>query len=290
MPAPIELPDLSADPLAADAPAGGTGELRFIGTATVLQRFGGFTLLTDPNFLHQGEHAPLGGGLRSRRLTEPAMGVDELPPLDVVVLSHHHGDHFDQRAADGLPKDVPIVTTPHAARKLARQGFTDARPLLTWEHQDLRRGDRTLRITATPGRHAPGPLNAVLPPVMGSVLEFGGDRETDLRIYITGDTLVHDRLRDIPRRYPDLHLALLHLGGTRVLGVTLTMDAAQGVEALRIVRPRHAVPIHFDDYTVFRSPLADFRRAVEAADDVRTQVHYLDRGEALRFTAEDLSS
>ncbi|UDY35120.1 MBL fold metallo-hydrolase [Dermatobacter hominis] len=289
MPAPIELPDLAADPQRADPGDAASGELLFIGTATVLLRFGGFTVLTDPNFLHQGEHAPLGGGLRSRRLTEPAMDVSELPPLDVVVLSHHHGDHFDQRAADGLPKDVPIVTTPHAARKLARQGFTDARPLLTWEHQDLRRGDRALRITATPARHAPGPLNAVMPPVMGSVLEFGDSRDTDLRIYTTGDTLVHDRLHDIPRRYPDLHLALLHLGGTKVLGVMLTMDAAQGVEALRIVRPRHAVPIHFDDYTVFRSPLEDFRRAIDAADDVGTQVHYLDRGETLRFTADDLS-
>jgi L-ascorbate metabolism protein UlaG (beta-lactamase superfamily) len=284
MPTPIELPDVPATPATQ-----GEGELLFIGTATVLLRFGGFTVLTDPNFLHQGEHAPLGGGLRSRRLTEPAMAVEELPPLDVVVLSHHHGDHFDHRAAEGLPRDVPIVTTAHAARKLGKQGFTNARPLATWEHQDLRRRDRTLRITATPGRHAPGALDAVMPPVMGSVLEYGDDQDADLRIYITGDTLVHDRLRDIPRRYPDLHLALLHLGGTKVLGVTLTMDAEQGVEALRIVRPRHAVPIHYDDYTVFKSPLADFVRALEAADDVQTELHVLDRGEALRFTAADLA-
>jgi L-ascorbate metabolism protein UlaG (beta-lactamase superfamily) len=207
----------------------------------------------------------------------------------VVVLSHHHGDHFDHRAADGLPKDVPIVTTQHAARKLAKQGFTNARPLETWGHQDLRRGDRTLRVTATPGRHAPGLLDAAMPPVMGSVLEFGDASAADLRIYVTGDTLIHDRLRDIPRRYPDLHLALLHLGGTRLFGVTLTMDAAQGVEALRIVGPRHAVPIHYDDYTVFKSPLSDFRAQVDAADDLQTVVHYLDRGESLRFSAADLT-
>ena len=133
------------------------GELTFIGTATVLLRYGGFTVLTDPNFLHQGEHAPLGGGLRSRRLTDPAFEIADLPPLDVIVLSHHHGDHFDDRAARELPKHVPIVTTRHAARKLGRQGFTDRRPLATWQTQTLRRGGRALRIdrdTGTPHARA----------------------------------------------------------------------------------------------------------------------------------------
>jgi hypothetical protein len=53
-------------------------------------------------------------------------------------------------------------------------------------------------------------------------------------MYITGDTLVIDALKEIPRRYPDIDLALLHLGGTRVLGILVTMDAEQGVEMLQI--------------------------------------------------------
>src|SRR5947209_17321210 len=84
-----------------------TGEVTFIGTATVLIRYGGFTILTDPNFLHQGERAYLGGGLSAARLTEPAMSLDELPPIDFVVLSHHHGDHFDHVVARDLDKEVP---------------------------------------------------------------------------------------------------------------------------------------------------------------------------------------
>jgi hypothetical protein len=56
-----------------------TGEVLFIATATVLLRVGRFTLLTDPNFLHQGQHAKLGYGPRSRRLTEPARTIDQPP-------------------------------------------------------------------------------------------------------------------------------------------------------------------------------------------------------------------
>jgi L-ascorbate metabolism protein UlaG (beta-lactamase superfamily) len=73
--------------------------LTFIGTATTQVRLGGFTLLTDPNFLHRGQRAYLGKGLWSRRLTEPTPTPAQLPALDAVVLSHVHGDHWDRVAA-----------------------------------------------------------------------------------------------------------------------------------------------------------------------------------------------
>jgi L-ascorbate metabolism protein UlaG (beta-lactamase superfamily) len=146
----------------------------------------------------------------------------------------------------------------------------------------IRRDSAAVRITATPGQHAPHPLAALLPPVMGSVLEFGQGDRTTFRMYITGDTLLHDRLAEIPRLYPNLDLCLLHLGGTRVAGVLLTMDAAQGVRALRLIAPKTAIPIHYDDYTVFRSPLSDFVRQVDGTD-LPTEVVYLERGATHRF-------
>src|SRR5215208_5701630 len=97
--------------------------ITFIGTATTIVRLGSFTVLTDPNFLHRGQRAYLGRGLWSRRRTEPAMPIEALPALDLVVLSHLHGDHFDRVARAGLDRGVPIATTPHAARRLGRWGF-----------------------------------------------------------------------------------------------------------------------------------------------------------------------
>ena len=259
------------------------GSVFFVGTATVIIRYGGFTLLTDPNFLHAGDHVHLGYGLRSRRLTNPAVEIDDLPPLDLVVLSHLHGDHFDRVAEEKLDKTLPIITTPHAARYLEGKGFRPLEGLATWESLTVRKGEARLRVTAMPGTHAPGPLRKVLPPVMGSMLEFGDVEDTTrVRLYISGDTLVHERLREIPERYPEIDLALLHLGGTRVLGILVTMDAEQGVQALRIVDPRTAVPIHYNDYGVFKSALEDFEKAVAEAG-LEDRVRYLAHGETYEF-------
>jgi L-ascorbate metabolism protein UlaG (beta-lactamase superfamily) len=103
-------------------------------------------------------------------------------------------------------------------------------------------------------------------------------------MYITGDTLVYDKLNEIPVRYPDIDLALLHLGGTRVLGILVTMDGKQGVDLIRLVRPHRAIPIHFNDYDVFTSPLSDFQNEVAAAG-LADRVHYLEHGGTYTFNA-----
>jgi L-ascorbate metabolism protein UlaG (beta-lactamase superfamily) len=106
--------------------------LIFVGTATTVLRLGPFALLTDPNFLHRGQWSYFGQGLFSRRRTEPALQPADLPPLTAVVLSHLHGDHFDRIAARELPKDVPTLTTGHAAGRLQRKEFHAPLPLPTW--------------------------------------------------------------------------------------------------------------------------------------------------------------
>jgi L-ascorbate metabolism protein UlaG (beta-lactamase superfamily) len=257
-------------------------QITFIGTATTLIQVAGFTILTDPNFLHRGERAYVGLGVTTKRLTEPALSIRQLPPLDFVLLSHHHGDHFDRVAAGDLDHDLPIVTEPHAARKLRRQGFRFPAALSTWQSRTVSRGDAEVRVTSLPGQHAPRPLGYLVPPVMGSLLDFSRDGQRLLRLYITGDTLMHDGINQIAARFGDIDLCLIHLGGTRIAGILLTMDARQGVQALRTVAPREAIPVHYDDYTLFKSPLSDFRKAAENAG-LPSVIHYLNRGDSYQL-------
>ena len=254
---------------------GAAGSLTFVGTATTLIRLGGFTVLTDPNFLHRGQRAYLGKGLWSRRLTEPGMRVDEVPPVDAVVLSHLHGGHFDRVARRGLDRTPALLTTPAAAPKLRRWGFA-AEGLPTWTARTLERDGERLTVRALPAVHAYGLMGRLLPPVMGSLLEHEAATGTR-RVYVTGDTLTGDHLDEIRERCAPVDAVVAHLGGTRVLFHTVTMDARQGMRLLRQVPTRRVVPVHFDDYGVFRSPVSDFVSLLQGSD-LATEVAVPERG------------
>jgi L-ascorbate metabolism protein UlaG (beta-lactamase superfamily) len=260
------------------------GDVYFIGNATTLIRFGGLTILTDPAFLHKGEHVDLGHGIWARREVEPACQVADLPPIDLIVLSHYHGDHFDDVAAQELDQKLPIVSTADAVDKLSALGFEQGYPLDTWESLVVRKGDATLTITAMPAKHAAEEsVDELLMPVNGHVLDFSRNDDRLYRLYITGDTMLVDSLEDIPRRYPDIDLGLIHTGGTTFLVTIVTMTGEQAVKAVEITKPRTAIPIHYNDFSVFLSGLDDFKKAAQASTTSAKFV-YLSHGETYTFT------
>ncbi|MFI9273388.1 MBL fold metallo-hydrolase [Kitasatospora sp. NPDC052896] len=259
------------------------GEVYFIGNATTLIRFAGFTILTDPAFLHKGGHVHLGHGIYARREVDPACQVADLPPLDLIVLSHYHADHFDEVAARDLDKDVPVVSTHHAIKQLRPLGFANGHALDTWESQTVRRGDARLEVTAMPAEHTSDfELADMLMPVNGTLLDFYNGEQRLYRLYISGDTMLHNRLYDIPRHYPGIDLGMFHAGGTTLFLTTVTMTGAQAVRCAEIVRPRTAIPIHYNDFSVFLSGLDDFKQAA-AASSAPIEFHYLTHGDRYRF-------
>lgn len=313
------LPDAQQTKI--NLPGSGTAEnasLYFVGTATVILEWEGVRLMTDPNFLHAGDHVHLGPGVTGTRITNPAVDLHELPRIDVVLLSHYHADHFDHLVENSLRRDLPIVTTPHAKRHLCdekrdNEKFTAVYDLDVFENGilDIKNAESeagrspAIKVTGMPGKHVPpGPLNVAndilkaVPPTNGWMVELGykpardsppSDFKNYYRIYISGDTLLVDELKSIPERYAGLNidLMLIHLGGTTIPSPSIpllmvTMDAKQGVELVQLIQPDMTIPIHFDDYDVFLSPLADFKQAMEQAG-LQDRVTYLDRGDRYRF-------
>ncbi|KAF2094157.1 Metallo-hydrolase/oxidoreductase [Rhizodiscina lignyota] len=293
-------------------------QLMFIGNATTILSWQGIRLLTDPNFLHAGDHVHLGPGVSGVRLKDPAIDLHDLPHIDLVLLSHYHGDHFDQIVEDELRRDLPIITTPHAKScltaptKKGEDEFTAVTDLDFFDSCfiDIKDGaaegnkQLSIKVTGMPGKHVPpGPVDKAndllhaVPPTNGWMLELGyipsGQGEDSFqsgyRIYISGDTLFVDELKEIPERYKNkgIDLMLIHLGGTTLPGpkmplLMVTMDAKQGIELVRLISPDLTIPIHFDDYDVFLSPLSDFKKVMEDAG-LSDKVLYLDRRDEFKF-------
>jgi len=332
-PVPTALPDakeIKVHPRGSNA-GSENASLYFVGTATTILEWEGVRLMTDPNFLHAGDHVHLGPGVTSKRTTNPAVELEALPNIDVVLLSHYHEDHFDKRVEDSLRRDLPIITTPHAKSHLTSktdpgENFTAVYELDTFSSMvtyiksnsdpetpaDTTTTTNTkvkaIKVTAMPGKHVPpgvlGTLNDLLgavPPTNGWMLELGtclqpnndSTFHSNYRIYISGDTLLVSELQEIPSRYAGqkIDLMLIHLGGTTIPSphvpmLMVTMDAKQGLELIRLIKPDVTIPIHFDDYDGFLSPLEDFKKAIAEAG-LDEKVVYLDRGDEYKFCVEE---
>jgi len=256
--------------------------LTHIGGPTVLIEIGGWRLLTDPTFDPPGRRYRFGWGTSSRKLEGPALAAADLGPIDAVLLSHdHHDDNLDDAGRALLPSAGTVVTTAPGAKRLGG----NSRGLGPWQATTLEHASRpTIEITATPCRHGPPLSHPIVGDVIGFALRWEGQDHGVL--WISGDTVLYDGVREVAGRL-EVDTALLHLGGVRfpVSGpLRYTMTAEEAVELCALVKPRTAIPIHYEGWKHFRQG----REAVEqvfaaAPEDFRSRVRWLPLGIAVEL-------
>lgn len=199
----------------------GTVRLTYVGHATVLIELDGIRILTDPML-----SARLGPLRRAGPVPTPA----DLNPIDVILVSHAHPDHFHQASLATIGPD-PLVIVPRglgsSANRLGRR---------TWELGVNERVDvGPVRITAVPARHGRWPLHRNVRP-LGFLV--GGSR----RVYFAGDTAIYPGMAQLAGR---VDVALLPVGrwGPPFGPDRLTPRTA--IDAALLVGARTAVPIHW---------------------------------------------
>lgn len=204
-----------------------TLELCWLRTSCLLVRAGGFTILTDPWFGRTMRGLPI--------FERPGIALQDLPPIDLVLGSHLHRDHFDPRAVRALGHpDLQIVGTPgteaFAAKQLAGARFARVRDLAPWH--STRVGPATLH--ATPAQHTGPP-----PAEVNYVIDLAG-----WRLFFGGDAKRSHHHAEIAARFGGIDIALLPIGGTLIFGHRTTLDPHDAVHVCGQLRPRFAVPIH----------------------------------------------
>ncbi len=250
--------------------------LTHIGGPTVLIEIAGWRILTDPTFDPPGRRYTFGWGTSSRKIVGPALAVEDLGDIDVVLLSHdHHADNLDDAGRGTLTAASTVITTVPGAYRL---GADNIRGLDNWSSTSVRgEGRPTLTVTATPCRHGPRFSRPVAGKVIGFAVTVEG--QDGAALWMSGDTVLYDGVREVADRV-SADVALLHLGGVR-FGFTgpvrYSMTASEAVELISALRPRTVVPVHYEGWSHFREPEATMR-AVLADSPVAERIHWLTRG------------
>ena len=176
----------------------------WIGHAALLMRMGGRTILTDP---YLSSYASPLGALGPSRLVPPGLAVDDLPPIDVLIVSHNHYDHLNAATIEALPgKDRIAVLVPLGLGDFFRKrGYGDVREL-DW-HQGIDLGG--LSVTALPAIHwsrrGYSDVNKTL--WMGVAME-----SAENRVYFSGDTGYGPVFAELGARYGPFDVAMVPIG------------------------------------------------------------------------------
>jgi L-ascorbate metabolism protein UlaG (beta-lactamase superfamily) len=254
-------------------------ELSFLGHSTVRVELAGRTVLTDP--LLTAGVGPL------RRVPAP------LPPsswagVDVILISHLHGDHLHPASLRLLDPDVRILVPRGGAGWLRRHGFRRVDELSPGE--SLTDGD--LRITAVRAAHSghrwgPRLTHGPTTESLGHLVQGAGTT-----VYLSGDTDLFDGMRLLGARAVDV--AFLPVWGW---GPTLGaghLDPARAAEAVARIRPRIAVPVHWGTLAVvgtrLRGPLGSRMRRLLEEPPRQFAAAVADRGLSTRVLVTDPGS
>ena len=264
------------------APAGAAPDITWIGHVTFLLRLPGLNVLTDPVFSARCSPSRLVG---PKRVRAPGIALEDLPRIDLILLSHNHYDHLDLPSLRRLHARFPaaqIVTLLGNAPYLAKKRIPGARELDWWETHVV----HGAHVTATPARHFSARTlwdrNETL---------WGGFylNHKAHKIYFAGDTGYTKFFTDIHHRLGPPDLALLPIGAyePRWFMGPVHMNPQDAVQAFTDLRAARAIGMHFGTFQLtaeaIDAPLHDLAAAREAAGISPEAFFTLETGQTARL-------
>jgi L-ascorbate metabolism protein UlaG (beta-lactamase superfamily) len=215
----------------------------WFGHSTVLLEMDGQRLLIDPVF---GPRASPVGWAGPRRWYPPPLALDDLPPLDAVLISHDHYDHLDRATISDLKDRATTFIVPlGVGAHLAYWGVPEKRIVeLDW-WQRARLG--ALEVVSTPARHASGRMVVDDDGTLWTGYALLG---TQHRVYYSGDTGLFPTLREIGARLGPFDLTMIEVGQYDRAWPDWHLGPEQAVQAHQMVKGRVMLPVHWGAFTL----------------------------------------
>ncbi len=231
--------------------------LTFVGHATFLIQTGAGNLLTDPVW---AERAGPWGIVGPQRVRPPAIGLKDLPPIAVILLSHNHYDHCDLKTLGTLARRFePLVIAPLGnARRLRSVGLRRIEELDWWQRATTTPNP----VTLTPAHHfsARGPFDRNRALWGGFMISVMGRH-----IYFAGDTAYAPIFREIRDRLGAPDLSLLPIGAyePRWFMRSVHMDPAEAVQAHLDLQSAQSIGMHFGTFQLTTEGIDEPLRGLE---------------------------
>jgi L-ascorbate metabolism protein UlaG (beta-lactamase superfamily) len=214
--------------------------ITWIGHATFLLQVGGMTIVTDPVWATRMGFSP--------RLEEPGLSIEEIPPVDVILLSHAHYDHLHVGSLKKL-RGTPYVLVPEGlGSKVRKLGFSTVYELPWWGSQTVGQ----LEFHFVPAQHwTRRTLTDTNTSLWGGWIvkrSAASDGEQDPpTIYFAGDSGYFEGFREIGAKFPGIDYALMPIGAYEpewFMGMQ-HVSPEEAVQAFLDVGAKQFIPMHY---------------------------------------------
>lgn len=233
----------------------------FINHSTVLLQLRGLTVITDPIF---SERAGPGRFAGPKRVRAPGIVFEDLPPIDIVLVSHNHYDHLDLETLRRLDAQFhPLFLVPLGNGDFLRQeGLFNVHEMDWWQELSV----KNVTFTFTPAQHwsARTPFDKCKTLWGGFMIA-----SSEFKTFFAGDTGMGRHFKDIRENLGAPDLALLPIGAyePRWFMRAFHLNPKEAVEAHEILSAKESVGIHFGTFQLtdegINRPVEDLKKALE---------------------------
>ena len=225
-----------------------TPTVTWIGHSTVLVQLDGVTFLTDPNWGQRS--GPFSGFIGVRRYTPPGIALDDLPPIDFVLISHDHYDHLDEPTVRRLAhKFDPLFIVPKGIKSWLTDRDINRAVELDWGESVVVKG---LTVVCTPAQHGGGRTALDQGRRLWSSWAVLGSK----RFYFGGDTGYYRHFKQIGDALGPFDLAALPIGSytPREIARPVHISPEEAIQASLDLRATHFVGVHWGTFALAREP------------------------------------
>jgi len=230
-------------------PPGSALRATWLGHSTVLLEIDGMRVLTDPVWGPRASPLRLAG---PKRFQPVPVTLRQMPPVDVVIISHDHYDHLDYPTIRALAKgNVPFVTSLGVGAHLEAWGIAPERitELDWWESHDAIPG--RLRVTAAPSQHFSGRTLKTRNATAWSSFVVRSDRHG---IFFSGDTGLTTEYEQIRARLGPFDLVMLEIGAWNPAWGDMHLGPVNALKALELLGGATLLPVHWGTFSLAMHP------------------------------------